>query len=101
MLTRHDLISAYRKRLQELESHGIQESTGGRIFEEEPGASGETGGVGDPLGAAPDPAWKTQPVKDAASVDEDLFEEPAEGSARDREEASGTPPAEREGGAQP
>ena len=99
MLTRHDLISAYRKRLQDLETLDTQESTGGRIFEDERASNGGAQSALLPPDAPPDPAWKTSPLRDASSVDEDLLEEPKEGSSRDREEPSGAPPPERGSGA--
>lgn len=78
MLTRQDLISAYRKRLQELEAQGVQESQGRQVlgdaqvsaYEKEEHPSEDLR------------PWRSDSVpRDASQVDVELLAEPPEDSS--------------------
>lgn len=79
MLTRHDLIAAYRKRLSELQSQDDKETSGTSVFESAlestPEMEGQLAAIVDETNA--EPAVQTPP-RDASQAEEDLLEDPKE-----------------------
>ncbi|MBI3829385.1 MAG: chloride channel protein [Planctomycetes bacterium] len=79
MLTRHDLIAAYRQRLSELQSQDDKESSGTSVFESAlestPEMEGQLAAIVEETGIE---SVTNPPPRDASQVEEDLLEDPKE-----------------------
>jgi len=80
MLTRHDLITAYRKRLNEMQASDEKESSGSNVFEQ---ALVSTSDMEHTLDNLPQELTEAKPTsaRDASQVGEELLEDPKDESA--------------------